>query len=265
MSDSVTGTTGLWDRGASLASRLITRALPLSSPMGGRAYVKLYDWYKSRVDEKLIRCALRQVRPGDIAVDIGANVGFYSLRLARTIGPSGAVIAFEPGSWASGHLARRARAQGLHNLRLHQAAVGESQGEATLFLGDFPADSRLWAPPRVTSCETVPVVTLDSVLDPSGQPPSLIKVDTQGAEVQVINGMRRTLADAPERFGVLLELWPAGLRAAGNDPAELFGLMEEHRLRAFTISSDGTTIAASQAELLQRCREHGYTDVFFGR
>ena len=133
-------------------------------------------------------------RPGDVAIDVGANIGSMTVPLARAVGPSGTVYAFEPQPGLFRLLAANTLLNGVLNTRLFQAACGSAQ--ASIMVAELPFDvaenygalsldvlAQATGPfPR----RRVPLVPLDDVIDAGAV--RLIKVDVEGMEAQVIDG-----------------------------------------------------------------------------
>jgi hypothetical protein len=89
----------------------------------------------------------------------------------------------------------------------------------------------------------------------------LVKIDVQGFEGHVIEGMTKTIRQSP-RLIVLSEFWPHGLRCAGTDPADFLGRLEDAGLRLFELGSDGTLIALRDKQrLIERHQGRNYTSV----
>jgi len=174
-----------------------------------------------------------QVQPGMVVADIGANVGLYTYLLARCVGESGIVYAFEPNPALFGSLETNCRTNGIANVRLHNVALGAQDDTLTLTRSRFNSgDSRL--SPRESSPASgdvqVPVRPLDALLE--GQSLDFVKIDVQGWELEVFKGMRGQLAGSrPMR--IHFEFWPAGLRRAGSDPAELLAFPGQHGFRLY--------------------------------
>ncbi len=140
------------------------------------------------------------LRPGMVVVDAGANVGQYSLIASQSVGNQGVVYAFEP---EPGNFARFSRNLGLNdiqNVRLFRSALDEKAGSATLFLseeqraahnaGGFALRHREDA---TTAVAEVNVLRLDSVLEETTRF-DLMKIDTEGAELNVLRGAAASLA-----------------------------------------------------------------------
>lgn len=146
---------------------------------------------------------LRHVREGDVCVDIGANIGYFSLLFAKRVGPSGRVIAIEPAP----NTARRLRA----NLELNgaagivdvvEAACAPQKGEITFYLHPYNDGWDRLTPPKANRVRrmaglawtpvTVVADTLSSIVGADAPRVSFIKVDVEGAEAaltpQIVEG-----------------------------------------------------------------------------
>jgi FkbM family methyltransferase len=134
---------------------------------------------------------------GDAFYDVGANVGFFSLIAARKVGPRGRVYAFEPVPGNASAIARGARINDLRNITVFAEAVGAATGRAELLLAHHIGGAVLasaGAPPDMSGRIQVDVVTLDdAIVGRRLRPPSLIKIDVEGAEIDVLRGMAETL------------------------------------------------------------------------
>lgn len=179
---------------------------------------------------------VEHVHQGDVVYDLGANIGWYSLLAARRVGPGGRVIAFEPSVTNAAYIEWNAAANGFPNVSVVPAAVSDRDGWA-VFLDKGPLMSRLDKDddedqarrraarnPTVLARRTVPVLSLDTWIAQTEQPPpTLIKIDVEGAEIGALRGMRETLRSA--RPTLIIE--PHGTRKAVVELLESFGY--EHR------------------------------------
>src|SRR4051812_23569734 len=173
-----------------------------------------------------------QVQPGMVVADIGANVGLYTYLLAQCVGERGLVYSFEPNPALFGSLETNCRTNGVANVRLHNVALGAQDDMLILARARFNSgDSRLSSSDGLPPAGgvSVPVRPLDSLL--AGRPLDFVKIDVQGWELEVFKGMRGLLAGSrPMR--IYFEFWPAGLRRAGSEPAELLAFL---RLQGFRL------------------------------
>lgn len=145
----------------------------------------------------------------DIVMDVGANIGQFGLSL-RAKGYRGKIVSFEPVKSAFQALAERAKADG--NWEVHNLALGAAPGETMINVSDLAIFSSILpltdaatefnGRARYTHTETIAVQTLDHFADVCSNR-TLLKIDTQGYERQVLEGARETL---PRLKGVLMEL-----------------------------------------------------------
>lgn len=136
----------------------------------------------------------RLARPGAVAYDIGANVGFFTVLMARQVGPSGAVYAFEPLPATAKALQHNADLNGFGQVKVFASAVGRSAGTVKLALQEESTWAKLADGTTTGPTVDVPMVAIDALVEAGTiRPPSLVKIDVEGAELEVIEGMRRTL------------------------------------------------------------------------
>jgi FkbM family methyltransferase len=169
----------------------------------------------------------RLVSPGDTVVDVGANIGYYTLQFARLVGETGRVFAFEPDPRNFALLEENVWQNGYRNVTLVRAAVASRPGAARLHLN--PAnrgDHRIYASDPGRESIDVETVALDDYFADRGGSLDLVKIDVQGAEAGVFLGMRRLIAGS-RVARVLSEFWPRGLKVAGGDG----GAFLDERLR----------------------------------
>jgi FkbM family methyltransferase len=134
--------------------------------------------------------------PGDWVVDVGANVGFYTKRLAELVAPDGRVLAFEPVPETFVLLANNLETCSISNVTLFNAALSEAAGVATISIPRFDDtglknfyQARLLREGKGDLA--VLTVSLDSLRIPKAI--RLVKIDAEGHELSVLKGMRDTL------------------------------------------------------------------------
>jgi len=162
-------------------------------------------------------------RMGDAVLDVGGHIGYTGVYLAKLVGPTGKVYVFEPGPNNLKYLRQNA-AQHL-NVEVVAAAASDRAGRQTLYVEDLTGQNNSFiadygelrknaaaarVAPRVEAVD-VPTVTLDEFCAARRIVPQLVKVDVEGAELNVLEGMRQICLTA--RPLTLLEV------AAGNRPA----------------------------------------------
>jgi FkbM family methyltransferase len=168
----------------------------------------------------------RLLRPGDVFVDVGANVGMHTLAAARAMRGQGRVIAFEPFEPMCRLLVQSTWMNGYSGMvEIHQAAVSSKEGVQALHLGLTSGHHslfRLHADSSATVAETaqVRVVRLDQVL-PSDLPVKLIKIDAEGAELDVLQGCADIVRANPD-IALIVEFGHSHLGRSGQATGDWF-------------------------------------------
>jgi len=178
------------------------------------------------------------VRPGMTVIDVGANLGLYTVLLSRLVGPAGRVISFEPDPYLFGLLMRNCALNGCANVEAHNLALGSGRSRLVLRKRIFnsgantlgASDNRFFP-----SAVEVGVVSIDEFL-PTLQP-DLVKIDVQGWEIEVLKGMQQTLTTSAN-IALYLEFFPKGLRQAGYSADELLNFLAGQNFRLYL--TDGT-------------------------
>ena len=138
----------------------------------------------------------RVVACGDWVIDVGANVGFYTKRLAELVGPEGRVLAFEPVPETFVLLANNLESCRLFNVTLFNAAVSETTGVAGMSIPEYSDTGlRNFYQAHLSNAADSELKILTVSLDALHIPTTvrLIKIDAEGHEFSVLKGMRKTL------------------------------------------------------------------------
>ena len=166
---------------------------------------------------------------GQTVYDIGAFEGVLTMFFARAVGPDGTVIVFEPNPRNVERIRRNVSLNAFGNVAVRGAAVGAARGTARL---SFPEDdtgrgSLVWAPkardPSVVRELDVDVVAIDEEAG-SIPPPDFVKIDVEGSELDVLQGMRQTLERCRPRL--LIEVHGRGEEAKLRNVSSLLGILE---------------------------------------
>lgn len=213
-----------------VAGRTIT-----TSVQGHRMTLDLLDrvhcetlYVTGRWEEEITNYLRRILRQGMTVVDLGANVGFYTLLAAKIVGPSGKVYAFEPEPSRYALLARNIVANGYTNVLALNKAVSNTPSRTSLYLDPRynPAGHQLHDATGTRRSVLVETVSLDGYFS-EGATVDVIKMDIQGAEMLALQGMERLLQRS-RPLTLVTEFWPDGLRACGSAPEEFLFTLQRH-------------------------------------
>ncbi|GGF79183.1 hypothetical protein GCM10007301_44000 [Azorhizobium oxalatiphilum] len=188
------------------------------------------------------------LKPGDVFVDIGANVGYYTILASELVKPSGLVAAFEPQKALIPYLADSIHANGFDPIcHCRAVAIGAADGVGTLNL--LPSQSGSASLTQGAGpgggaqdeahAETVQILPLDRALGDiereRGHPvvPTIIKMDIEGYEYAAWQGMRETVA-AAQRLALIIEFAPCRYLQHGQDP---HAFLRELEAAGFTLST----------------------------
>jgi len=203
-----------------------------------RVYAELYHRYKRLSERTNIAVIKDLVKPGSCAVDIGANIGFYTALLADCVGPTGHVYAFEPDERNFARLlaSTRHRAQ----IQAERAAVTDVDGSVELYMStDLNVDHRTYRDDDSSRVKVaVRGVSLDTFFRNAKAMPQFVKMDIQGAEYRVLLGMKEIVSRSPDLI-ILTELWPFVHDQFGNGLSTLLDLVDSWGFEMRRIVSSG--------------------------
>lgn len=152
----------------------------------------------------------KEVKSGDIAVSIGANLGFYALEIAKSVGPKGRVLAIEPVKSNFNFLRKNIERNNFLNIFTHQIAIGEKNRASQINISSHSnwaaLDSTLAKELKFIGRQKVKILTLDEFLKNKPMP-NFIHMDVEGYETKIIEGMKKTLKKA-KRLKIAIELHP---------------------------------------------------------
>jgi FkbM family methyltransferase len=242
-----------------LTAKLGLQRLPVFKPV----FLAFYGVYKRYFEAGPIDRLNEFVPKGSLVIDVGANVGFFSIRFARWVGDDGKVIAIEPENDNYDSLVSMLKREGLSSrVDALKAVAAAERGMALLEINPLhPADHKL---SRDGTGLPVAAVTLDDLVpDKTASRPALIKIDVQGAEMLVLKGAADILKVAgPALF---IELHEEGLSKFGTSVAAILNYLTEYDYQAYWLKRSGAHDKASAAEIHAKVARLGYVDVLFLR
>ncbi|MCW2839283.1 MAG: FkbM family methyltransferase [Aeromicrobium sp.] len=192
-------------------------------------------------EPNLSRWVVSHLRPGDVVLDCGANVGYFSMLAASKVGDTGKVIAFEPVPLFAETVKAQADRNGFANVEVRQQAVSDEPGTVDLYVagGRNLGESSTEELPGYSSKIAVDRVRVEDVIATSLWPAiRWVKVDVEGDELRALRGMSKLLASLGRGAAVTIELAPNRLTARGQSAGEAMAFMTTLGFVAWTIPND---------------------------
>jgi FkbM family methyltransferase len=196
----------------------------------------------------------RKVKPGDFVIDIGANIGYYTLILAGLVGEKGRVLTFEPEPNNFTLLKKNVEINHFSNVALMQKAVSNETGKIKLYLNPSNiVDHRIYDSHDKRLTADAEAVRLDDYFQDYTGRVDFIKMDIQGAEGKAIQGMQNLLK-RNEKIELVMEFSPIALKTSGIEAEECLELLAGCGFNTFfDISEQKKTIKpVSFPELLNK-------------
>lgn len=206
----------------------------------------------------------RKIKSGMVVVDIGANIGYYSVLFSKWVGNTGKVYCFEPDPENFSLLKKNIIANNYHNTNLIQKAVSNSNKEGVLYLSkENIGDHRILNfhyYDRDNEREKIKIQStkLDSIF--SNKKINLIKMDIQGAEMLALDGMKDILQNNSNLM-IFTEFWPAGLEAAGFSANDFIEKIKSYGFKIFSIERGN--IVKPVVGNFQFCKNYPYDHINF--
>lgn len=212
--------------------------------------------------------AKKKIKKGDIVVDIGANIGYYTLIFARCVGSEGTVFAFEPDPRNFSLLKKNVEENGYKNVVLVDKAVSDTTGKARLYICKSNAgDHRTYDADDNRQAIDIQTVSLDDYFKEYNGKIDFIKMDIQGGEAKAIAGMS-CLLKKNNCIKLLTEFWPAGLTESGVEPRECLNALTGMGFELFELDKRQNTIKpVAVDDLLERYsqKDRKFTNLLISR
>ena len=209
--------------------------------LGASDFVLSKTLYFTGVWEKEVTSLLRAItKEGTVFIDIGANIGYFTLLEARLVGKTGKVFAFEPDIDNYALLARNVALNMYANIVLVNKAVTHEVNTANLFLDpENSGNHKLWASSKEQKQVSINTTSLDSFCESyNGCNPSIVKMDIQGAEMAALRGMDKLIRTNLD-LKIIIEFWPAGIRGYGDSPEEMLDKLLRYGFNIYHITTNG--------------------------
>lgn len=188
-------------------------------------YKPFYFFYKTISDKEKIEFIKKNIKPGMIVLDIGANIGFYTVLLSKIVGEGGQVFAFEPDE--KNYIFLRHNTKKLNNVAIFRLAVGEVSKKIRLYLSDnLNVDHQVYDIGENRKFVEVECVAIDDFLS-EDKIIDFIKIDIQGYEYFALLGMKNIIERSKQMY-FISEIWPFGLKKSGADTEKYLNLIKNY-------------------------------------
>ena len=192
------------------------------------------------IEPETVHAFAALLAPGMTVLDVGANVGLFTLVAAHRVGPTGRVHAFEPTPELAAHIVRNLELNGLENIAVNPIAISDTLGHATLHMPepDDPGENSIvYSTPGARTREVF-TVTLDDYVDRHriGRV-DVIKIDIAGAEMLALHGAAGLLSGDGSPV-LVMELRPTMLAHSGLCPDDMLELLASYGYAFYPIAVD---------------------------
>ena len=209
--------------------------------------IRKFGWYE---DEKFETAVFEKHLKKDMSVlDLGANIGFYSLLARSIVGQNGRVFSFEPFPENIWLLRKSISENHFTNVFTSQTAVSDKSGTSVLYLSpdacsehsmldlDFKSDD------KHKKDINVQAVSVDDYFEKNCLDTKIdfIKMDIEGSEFRALNGMKKTLSENPTIM-MMTEFWPNGFKKDNKDPQEFLEELSDMGFEIYHIDSQSSKL-----------------------
>jgi FkbM family methyltransferase len=195
-----------------------------SRDFGVAPYLLIWGVYEKH-ETKLFKTIIEK---GMVVVDVGANIGYYSLLAARCVGDGGKVFAFEPDPYNYGLLCKNIEVNAYRNIIPLKKGVFSKTGKMMMFLDkrNLGGHSLSEANVNKNASIMIEVTSLDDHFKDKDYKIDVVKVDVQGSELEVLEGMKNVI-DQNEDLKIITEFWPMGIRNSGSSARDFLNRLVE--------------------------------------
>lgn len=205
-------------------------------------FIQMYLWIFGEWEPDLTTYVRDSLQPGDVFIDVGANIGYFSALAARSVGSQGSVVAIEASPSVFQSLTETVAMNGVgQRVRCVNKAAAAAPGVLVLYSGPSKnigltttVESRGFE--REAEVEALPLddlLTMDEL-----RKARLIKIDVEGAEPDVLAGMQRVLEESPSDVQILLELSPLWWTDQARQPVEVLQPLFDAGFHAYEIENN---------------------------
>jgi FkbM family methyltransferase len=191
------------------------------------------------------------LRPGASFLDVGANIGYFTLLASQIVGSTGSVLAVEPEAQNVDLLRANIWRNRAWNVRTVAVAAQGQTGYVGLRLSAANRGDHQVVDASTHTGSLVPAVGLDELL--AGVPIDVVKIDVQGVDHDVVEGLRAVIAQNPD-IVLMCEFWLTGMEGRGVDPRAVISRYEELGFRVGLLGAGGSVSLTTADEVIEACR-----------
>ena len=198
-------------------------------------------------------------------IDIGANIGYYTTLLSQEAGDKGLILAIEPDLESFKYLSRSINSLKNKNVLSFPIAASNLRQKLPLYISkDNRGDNRLYQNNQKRDHFLVDCLTIDELsFQTKIESFDLIKIDVQGYEPKVFQGMQKTIRSS-KNLTILTEFWPKGIIQAGESPVKFLRTLRKMKLKLFELKKNGSLVPLNQFrddEFIKRFPGRKYTNI----
>jgi len=210
------------------------------------------------------KVAIQHIKKGDIVVDVGAMIGYFTIIFAKLVGKNGKVFAFEPHLGNFDILKKNIEINHCRNVVPVQKALSNRNGKARLYCYTNRGKNIIFHFDEKYD-EFVPIETmrLDSYFGKCDDRVDFIKIDAEGADMAIVQGMG-DLIERNKDIKIVTEYWPLGLSGFGCEPGNYLELLKGYGFKLYEIVRMRGLMPITISQLLKRypMGKSGHTDLF---
>lgn len=229
-----TGKRWLWDRFSWRKKDFQCRTI-FGSIMNGNTkdLIQSYLYYFGVWEPHTTRWIEKTLKEGDVFIDVGANIGYYSLLASKLVGSSGSVVAIEAAPWIHALAVAHLKLNGCTNVRAVSVAASAKRGRLRVYPGPEENLGNTTTVPRDGESVEVDALPLSDILtEREISAARIVKIDVEGAERDVMQGLIPILARLRPDAEILIEI--------AGPASEIFDAMRSHGYLAYSMRNDYT-------------------------
>ncbi len=217
--------------------------------------IQRYIYYFGVWEPNLTHWISSRLKPGDVFVDVGANIGYFTVLASKLVGASGKVISIEASPKIFEHLMRNVHGNSAHNVEAHNIAVSNSAGKLKIFLGsetNIGETTILAGEGMEYECEVESRLLSDVVSREHWGKVRAVKIDVEGAEWFVVHGMTLILEHAPDNLEVVVEINPTALLQQQKCAEDILQTFSRFGFFPYGLVNDYSALSYLTAPAVQR-------------